>query len=168
MPTNDFRSDVLIRPVAPKDNAAIAAIIRNALLEHGAAKPGTAYYDQSTDAMSDAFQLESSAYFVAEIAGKIAGGAGICPTEGLPEGVCELVKMYLHPDSRGLGIGKLLLEHAFDFARGKDFQSIYLESMPELAKAISVYEKAGFQYLPAPLGNTGHFDCSIWMIKHLS
>ncbi len=29
--------------------------------------------------------------------------------------------------------------------------------MPELRKAMSVYEKFGFKYLDGPLGNTGHF-----------
>jgi len=40
--------------------------------------------------------------------------------------------------------------------------------MPELRKAVSVYEKFGFTYLTGPMGNTGHFGCDVWMIKELN
>ena len=39
--------------------------------------------------------------------------------------------------------------------------------MPELGKAVSVYEKFGFAYLTGAMGNTGHFGCDVWMIKDL-
>ena len=165
--SNTSLPGVLIRPLESSDNALIAKIIRNALLEHGAAKPGTAYYDESTDAMSEAFNIENSAYFIAESHEIVAGGAGIYPTEGLPEGVCELVKMYLSPAFRGQGIARALLDKTLEFARQKGYRSVYLESMPELGRAVAVYEKMGFQQLDAPMGNTGHFDCSIWMLKSL-
>jgi len=37
--------------------------------------------------------------------------------------------------------------------------------MPELEKALKVYERFGFNYLSAPLGNSGHFGCELWMIR---
>jgi putative acetyltransferase len=39
--------------------------------------------------------------------------------------------------------------------------------MPELKRALKVYEFFGFTYLPAPLENSGHFGCELWMIKEL-
>jgi putative acetyltransferase len=39
--------------------------------------------------------------------------------------------------------------------------------MPELKRAISVYEKFNFTYLQEPMGNTGHHGCSVWMKKTL-
>jgi putative acetyltransferase len=44
---------------------------------------------------------------------------------------------------------------------------MYIETLPELEKAIRVYEKFGFSYLDKPLGDTGHFGCSVWMLKAL-
>jgi putative acetyltransferase len=44
---------------------------------------------------------------------------------------------------------------------------LYLESLPELGRAISLYEKAGFKFVPGPLGKSGHFGCKIWMLKEL-
>ena len=157
-----------IRPIQYKDNAALAAVIRDSLAEFGANKPGTVYFDPTTDALHQLFQHPGSFYFVAEDEAQLLGGAGIFPSAGLPEGVCELVKMYLHPAARGKGLGRLLINKCLEKAKGLGYKKVYLETMPELGKAVSVYEKFGFSYLPGPMGNTGHFGCDVWMIKEMS
>ena len=45
----------------------MAVIIRNSLTEFGAAKPGTVYFDETTDHLSDVFTAKGSAYFVVEM-----------------------------------------------------------------------------------------------------
>jgi putative acetyltransferase len=75
--------------------------------------------------------------------------------------------MYLVPEARGIGLGKFLIEKALQFARESGYRQVYIETLPELRQAMSVYEKFGFKYLDAPLGNTGHFGCDIWMLKEL-
>ncbi len=156
-----------IRNITKEDNPTIAAIIRACLAEFGANKPGTVYFDKTTDQLFELFQTDQSAYFIAEKAGKTIGGGGIFPSPGLPKGTCELVKMYLLPESRGTGIGASLINACMHAARKMGFDSMYIETLPELQKAIQVYEKFGFEYLKKPLGDTGHFGCSVWMIKAL-
>lgn len=97
----------------------------------------------------------------------MVGGAGIYPTDALPEATCELVKMYLKPEARGLGLGRMLIEKCLVVAKDMGYKQVYLESMPELQKALSVYEKFGFEYLKGPMGNSGHTGCSRWMLKIL-
>ena len=156
------------RTIRPSDNAALALIIRNSLAEFGANKPGTVFYDATTDALYELFQAPGSIYFVAEEDnGRLLGGAGIFASPGLPDSVCELVKMYLHKDTRGKGLGRALIEKCLEEARRMGYKKVYLETMPELRKAVSVYEKFGFSYLDRPMGNTGHFGCDVWMIKSL-
>jgi putative acetyltransferase len=157
--------NINIRKIQPSDNPHLALIIRNALAEFGANKPGTVFYDDTTDHLYELFQESGSIYYVAERDGEILGGAGIYPSTGLPEGTCELVKMYLKPATRGLGLGRKLIEQCLDFAKGFGYAQVYIETMPELRKALSVYEKFGFEYLNGPLGNTGHFGCDVWMLK---
>ena len=156
-----------IRPIKATDNAALAVIIRHSLSEFGANKPGTVYYDPTTDALYELFQTPGSFYLVAEENNQLLGGAGIFPSGGLPEGVCELVKMYLHNNARGKGLGRLMIEKCLLEAKNTGYKNVYLETMPELRKAISVYEKFGFRHLNGPMGNTGHFGCDMWMIKEL-
>ena len=161
-----FRSmqNVFIRNIQPSDNPALASIVRNTLAEFGANRPGTVYYDPTTDDLYDLFQKEKSTYYVAELDNQIVGGAGIYPSDGLPSDTCELVKMYLLPPARGLGLGKELIKRSLAFAREAGYKKVYLETMPELTQALSVYEKFGFQYLTGPMGNTGHFGCDRWML----
>ena len=160
-----MEQSIEIRAISPADDAALATIIRETLEEFGAAKPGTVYYDETTDHLSDVFQREGSTYFVVTIDGRVAGGAGIYPTENLPAGTCELVKLYLSPVARGKGIGKLLMQKCENAAREMGYENVYLETMPELKIAVPMYEKMGYRYLSSAMGNSGHTGCDIWMVK---
>jgi putative acetyltransferase len=159
--------NIIIRPIEPADNPALAALIRLTLEEFGVARAGTVYYDPSTDALCEFFQRDKAAYYVAVSDGKIIGGAGIYPTDGLPADTCELVRMYLAPAARGLGMGKKLLELCLEQAREFGFGRIYLETLHELNAALKFYKKMGFRYLNAPLGNSGHFGCPLWMLREV-
>ncbi len=156
-----------VRFIQSEDDDAICRVIKSVFEEHGINRPGTAYYDESLNRMSGAFDIDKAVYFVGLIDGIVVGGAGIYPTAGLPPGTCELVKMYLLPQARGLGLGRLLIEKCIEFARLQGYTQMYLETMPELKKAVSIYEKLGFSSLTSPMGNTGHYSCSIYMLKHL-
>ncbi len=156
-----------IRPIRLEDNSHIAAIIRKVLIEYHANKPGTVFFDPTTDALFQLFAKPDAAYFIAEADGEMVGGSGIYPTPGLPADYCELVKLYLLPKMRGFGLGLKLMEHCFNKAKELGFTNMYLETMPELHNAIGLYEKAGFSYLSGPLGQSGHFGCDLWMTKNL-
>lgn len=161
-------SEIIINSIQPQHNAAIAQIIRAALEEFNANKPGTVYFDTSTDALFELFNnTDKSKYFVALKNNEIVGGAGIYPTEGLPNDTCELVKMYLHPSVRNIGLGKQMIAQCITTAKAMGFKKMYLETLPELNKAVKVYEAFGFSYLSQPLGNSGHTGCDIWMIKDI-
>jgi putative acetyltransferase len=163
MDTQSFQ----IREIRKEDDPHLAKIIRNTLAEFGANHPNTVYYDPSTDALFELFRKPGSIYYVAEKDGKLFGGGGIFPSNGLAPDTCELVKMYLLPEARGHGLGKLLIEMALGYARQQGYHNVYIETMPELKKAMGIYEKFGFHYLSKPMGNTGHCGCSIWMLKEL-
>lgn len=164
----EHSAQITIRPIQKEDNAALAIIIRSALKEFGAARPGTVYFDPTTDALYELFEKKGSVYYVAKLDGAIVGGGGIYPSDGLPEGTCELVKMYLAPQARGMGLGRELIQRSLQAAQKMGYTQVYLESMPELQQALQTYAKFGFQYLDGPLGNTGHFGCELWMLRTLS
>lgn len=157
-----------IRLIEEKDNDAVARIIRATLEEFGANHPGTVYYDQSIWRLSDLLSDKNSVYFVLEEDGRILGGGGIYPTLGLPEHTAELVKLYTIPEIRGKGYGKRLINICLDFAKEVGYEHVYLESMEELSMAVGLYERLGFKYLNAPMGESGHGYCKIWMLKDLS
>jgi len=160
-------SEVLIRPIVETDNETIATIIRSVLTEFGANKPGTVYYDPTTDDLFSLFKAKDAAYFILEVDGEICGGAGIYPTVGLHDGCTEIVKLYIMPHVRGRGLGRALIENCFQIAGQLGYKQVYLETLPELKMAVGLYENCGFRYLDNPLGNSGHFGCDLWMLKDL-
>lgn len=56
---------------------------------------------------------------------------------------------------------------ALTFAREQDFRQCYLETTATLDRAIALYEKLGFRHIAGPMGNTGHLDCEVTMLKTL-
>lgn len=158
---------VTYRPIEPGDNPEIAVLIRAVFREFGVDRPGTVYTDPTTDHLFELFRQPRSVYWMAFDHGVMAGGCGIYPTPGLPEGCGELVKFYLAAPYRGQGTGRHLMELCFASACELGYRQLYLESFPELGKAVGMYEKAGFRYLSAPLGHSGHFACTLWMLKKL-
>jgi putative acetyltransferase len=153
------------RKIEPRDNSILAGIIREVFREFGADQPGTVYTDPSTDKLFELFNREGAACFVVEEEGVIGGCCGIYPTEGLPSGCVELVKFYLRKDFRGKGYGQNLLSKCLETANNEAYKSVYIESLPEFGKAVSMYRKAGFRSISKRMGRSGHFACDIWMLK---
>lgn len=159
--------NIIPRIVSAEDNVSLANMIRKVFIEHGAPQKGTVYSDPTTDHLFELFQAPKSELWVAETDGEIVGCCGIYPTEGLPENCVELVKFYLAHKARGKGIGRALMQQCVDRAKVLGFTHMYIESLPDFAKAVSIYEKQGFVRLKHPMGNSGHSGCNIWMVKEI-
>jgi putative acetyltransferase len=159
--------NITYRHIEKRDNPKLAELIRDVLREFHIDQPGTAYTDPTTDNLYTLFDYPESQYWIAEESGTIVGGCGVYPTKGLPPGCAELVKFYVSSADRGKGIGKQLLYQCFESAKKLGYSQLYLETVPELGKAIGMYEKAGFKYLSKALGNSGHYFCNVWMLKDL-
>ncbi len=157
----------LIREIRPNDNADVAIVIRKVLIDLGVPKVGTAYADVALDHMFENYDVAKATYFVIEDQGKIIGCAGIAQLEGSKGNVCELQKMYFLEEARGRGLGSSMINKCLDRAKEYGFELCYLETMPYMAAAQKLYKKTGFEYIEAPMGNTGHFSCPVWMLKQI-
>ncbi len=159
--------DYNIRKIELKDNAAVAVVIRNVLVEHNVPKVGTAYADASLDRMYETYNRPRAIYFVIEKEGRIVGGAGIAQLDNGSESICELQKMYFLPELRGLGIGSQMMVKCLDAAKELGYEQCYLETVNFMKAAQKLYVRSGFEYLEGPLGDTGHNACDVWMLKEL-
>ena len=97
-------------PIEPHQDAAMAAIVRAALKEHGLDKPGTAYFDASLDHLSAYYDRPGRAYYVLLDGETVVGGVGVAEFEDLP-GCCELQKLYLAPAFHGRGLGSRMIRY---------------------------------------------------------
>ena len=154
-----------IRPIKEKDNLQLCQLIKSILEHENLALPGTAYYDEALTNLSAYYeQYKNAEYFVLiDENDKIYGGVGIAP---FSDSVCELQKLYLSPEVRAQGWSNQLMDMALDFAK-KHYQHTYLESHTNLATALVLYKKYGFQQLAQPIEGSEHSLMNVWLIKSL-
>lgn len=156
------------RPILPKDDAAVASVIRTVMPQFGADGPGFAIHDSEVDGMCAAYSIAGASYFVVETPdGRVIGGGGIARLEGGEPGVCELRKMYFLDEARGLGMGEKLLCHCLAVAKELGYKTCYLETLTGMDSAMHLYDKVGFKKLCAPMGATGHGSCDRWYAREL-
>lgn len=158
----------LLRPIAPTDDAAMAAVIRSVMPEFGACGDGFAINDPEVDWMSRAYAAPLHAYFVLVRDGRVLGGAGVAPLAGGDAGTCELRKMYFLPEARGLGAGAAMMARCLDAARGFGFRQCYLETLTGMDAAMRLYERSGFRRIDGPMGATGHGGCNTFYLLDLA
>lgn len=154
-----------IRKIAQGDNLQVAHLIRSILEDMGVPKVGTAYADNSLDAMFEAYQKPQSVFYVIAIHDEIIACGGIAPLKSCAGNICELQKMYVSSVHRGKGLATKILATCLDVARDFGFTGCYLETMPYMDAAQGLYKKSGFDYIKEPLGDTGHTACSVRMLK---
>ena len=156
-----------IREIEAQDNPKIAEAIREVLIEFGVPKVGTAYADKILDTLYEAYQKERATYFILLKGDEIVGGAGIAQLDNYEGNVCELQKMYFKSEARGKGLGAKMMELCLSKAKEFGYEQCYLETLPYMEDARKLYRKVGFRDLDAPMGDTGHYSCNLWMLKDL-
>lgn len=161
----------LIREIAEKDNATVAAIIRTVMPEFDCVGEGYSIEDPEVDEMYSAFQQPGGrAFYVVErqADGRLLGCGGYAPLAGEDHpNVCELQKMYFLSELRGLGLGKQLLERCLIGAKKDGYQHMYLETVSRMEAAGKLYRKMGFALIEGQLGATGHGGCDTFMMRAL-
>ena len=133
--------DVVIRSATNDDRERVFALVSAALEEHGL-RPDPEETDADLRDIEGNYIRRGGVFEVIEDHhGNLLGTVGLFP---MNEETCELRKMYLVPQARGLGLGRHLLEHMIARAREAGFKRITLETASVLKIAIRLYTSAGF------------------------
>jgi putative acetyltransferase len=62
------------------------------------------------------------------------------------EAACEMKRLWVRPEYRGLSIGLILAQELIQFARRQGYTAMYLDTVPTaMQSANSIYRKLGFQ-----------------------
>ena len=88
--------------------------------------------------------------------GEPLGCVGLRPVA--PDGCCEMKRLYVAPASRGLGLGRALMEAIIGEARRIGYREMRLDTLPSMAAAQAMYRAAGFRpiapYYDTPVPGT--------------
>ena len=139
--------------ISPAEDSAIAKIIRHNLKNHGLDIPGTAYFDDSLDHLSEFYREEGKIRFygILKEEDRVVGGVGLAEFDFF-ENCCELQKLYLHDSVKGKGLGYELITFIENKARELGYSRMYLETHTNLETAIHIYEKCGYKLIEKPEG----------------
>jgi RimJ/RimL family protein N-acetyltransferase len=132
---------VVIRYATPQDADGFAAVVALA------AEEGWVATEAPVDVEAFASRVrtmlaDGTTFLVLDDGRRIVGTLGLHLTHA--DGVAAL-GMSLHPDVRGQGWGRALLQAAIDHARAAQMHKIELEVWPDNARAIGLYERFGFE-----------------------
>jgi ribosomal protein S18 acetylase RimI-like enzyme len=132
-----------------------------------------AYLDEAftLEQFQEEYQNEGSTFFKLVSGTQIIGYTKVNLTPAQtdvhdPESL-EIARLYLLDEFIGLGLGKMLLEQAIDFAKEKQKKYIWLGVWEHNPRAISFYERNGFEKFsshPFPFGDEVQTD---WLMRKL-
>jgi putative acetyltransferase len=80
----------------------------------------------------------------------------------IEENNCEMKRLYVKPEFRGLGIGEKLVTELIQFAKEANFDKMKLDTLTRLTAAVKLYRKFGFietkPYVYNPLDEVLYFE----------
>ena len=151
-------------PIKAEHDKELAELIRTSLRAHRLDIPGTVYFDDALDHLSEYYDHPARAYYVLVKDGHVVGGIGLAELDAFPR-CCELQKLYLDDSMKGNGIGYKMIEFIEQKAREMGYRQMYLETHTNLQAAIHIYEKSGFEQIERPK-SVVHSTMNRFYIKH--
>jgi ribosomal protein S18 acetylase RimI-like enzyme len=88
--------------------------------------------------------------------------AGCVAMRDLGGGTCEMKRLYVAPEHRGRGVGRLLVEVVLQRAERAGYDRMVLDTLPEMAGALALYREFGFveavPYWDCPVERTVYLE----------
>ena len=138
------------REMTAADNVVVSNLIRNNLKKHNLDIPGTVYFDEGLDHLSEYYGTAERRYYVIEdVHGEVIGGIGFAKLDFMEE-TAELQKLYLDDSAKGFRLGYELISLVEDKMKEAGYKYSYLETHDNLQAAIHIYQKSGYTEIEKP------------------
>ena len=110
-------------------------------------------FDKELAGLPGDYAAPEGRLLLVEYEGQLAGCVAL---HALEPGICEMKRLYLRPQFRGKGLGRVLAERIIAEARQIGYQRMRLDTVePVMKDAVAMYRKLGFKeiapYRPNPI-----------------
>lgn len=156
--------DTLVRPMSGADIPIVRDVLEAANRPFAEVVPAPIFDAYLANVLDIESRLEHGRALVAEHHGRVVGtityyrdanDEGIGPR--LAPGTAGIRAVAIHPDARGLGLGRRLALAAVDLARADGRRAIVLHTWWLMSAAIGLYESVGFRRDPGLDADTRAF-----------
>jgi len=95
-----------------------------------------------------------------------ADSAGCVALHNLEPGVCEIKRLYVRPQFRGTGLGKMLTSTVISAAKSIGYKRVRLDTVePKMKTAVGLYRALGFReiapYRPNPIEGAMYMELEL-------
>lgn len=137
--------------MAPEDTPALEAT-RALFLEYANALGVDLCFQNFADELASLpgdYASPRGGLLVATVDGAFAGCCALRPldTTDYPN-ACEMKRLYVRPQYRGLGLGRRLAESIMDMARVGGYDCILLDTLDDMEAARALYQELSFEEIP--------------------
>ena len=115
-------------------------------------------YDDEVDHLEKKYGPPGGRLYLAYVDSQAAGCIGM---RKLDEENCEMKRLYVKPEFRRNGLGKILVDKIISDAKEEGYQHILLDTLPFLESALKMYKAYGFYEIPCY--NDSPMDTSIFL-----
>jgi len=106
-------------------------------------------FSQELDALPGEYSKPRGALVLATVNGELAGCCAMRPMDTVDyPNACEMKRLYVRPDYRGLRLGRRLAEEILDLARQTGYDCILLDTLDDMESARALYQELGFEEIP--------------------
>lgn len=132
--------DLIVNPTNPEDIAAVGRLFRD-YAEWLKADICLYDFEEEMQRFPAPYVPPLGALFLAKEKGRALGAVGVRP---LDNGVCEMKRMFVRDEARGMGLGRRLAEATLAWAKDAGYRAMRLDTLPKLTSARALYESLGF------------------------
>ena len=116
-------------------------------------------FDSELDSLPGVYSPPRGRLYVANVDSVPAGCIGLRP---LKDDTCEMKRLFVRPQFRGLKLGRFLSERVIDDARAIGYASMVLDTLPSMRQAKALYHSLGFReiapYRFNPIPGTAYME----------
>jgi len=106
-------------------------------------------FEQELLSLPGEYSPPRGALLLATVDGQFAGCCAMRPLDGVDyTNACEMKRLYVRPEYRGLRLGRMLAEGILDAARIAGYDSILLDTLDDMESARALYQELGFEEIP--------------------